>query len=441
MHKRAWISIGAAGALAAMAGATFADGPPSFDGTPPAWLPSTRLVAEGRETFRHDTFGSEDFWGGQLGLHRAIAGSANGGVGPGLSPKAALGLGLKVDSQQLTSDIVRGLRAGAVDLDNPAVTLKLLQLDAVVGVRGFFDRNGRITSVGITCALCHSDVDDSLAPGIGHRLDGWAARDLDVGKIIGLAPSLAPFAQLLGVDQSAVKHVLDSWGPGRFDAEMLLDGKTARPDGKVAAVLIPPAFGLAGVNLHTSTGWGSVTYWNAFVAVLAMQGKGTFYDPRLNDAARFPIAAANNFGDVRRTPDEVTPKLAALHFYQLSLAAPKPLKDSFDYAAAQRGKRLFAADGKARCASCHVPPLFTEPGWNLHTPEEIGIDAFQANRGPEGKYRTTPLKGLWSHGKGGYYHDGRFATLGDVVAHYNAHFSLGLTSSERRDLVEYLKSL
>jgi hypothetical protein len=439
MRRRTWIFIAAAATLTTTA-VTLADGPPSF-GIPPESLPSVRSITEGRETFRHDNFGNESFWGGQLGLHRAIAGSANGGVGAGLSPKAALGLGLKVDSQQLPNEIVRALKARAVDLDDPAVTLQLIQLDAVVGVRGFFDRSGRMTSVGITCALCHSDVDDSLGPGIGRRLDGWAARDLDVGKIIGLAPSLAPFAQLLGVDESAVKQVLDAWGPGRFDAALLLDGKTARPDGSVAAILIPPAFGLAGVNLHTSTGWGSVTYWNAFVAVLAMQGQGTFFDPRLNDAARFPIAAANGFGDVRRTPDDVTPKLAALQLYQLSLAAPPPPQGSFNRTAAQRGKRLFAADGKARCATCHVPPLFTEPGWNLHTPEEIGIDAFQANRSPEGRYRTTPLKGLWSHGKGGYYHDGRFATLGDVVAHYDAHFSLGLSTSERRDVVEYLKSL
>jgi hypothetical protein len=246
---------------------------------------------------------------------------------------------------------------------------------------------------------------------------------------------------LLGVSEDAVKDVLAAWGPGRFDAELLLDGKTARPDGGVAAVLIPPAFGLAGVNLHTSTGWGSVTYWNAFVAVLAMQGKGTFVDPRLNDATRFPIAAANGFADVRRTPDEVTPKLAALHSYQLALAAPRAPKDSYDHAAAERGKQLFAVDGKAKCATCHVPPLFTEPGWNLHTPEEIGIDAFQANRSPEGRYRTTPLKGLWTHAKGGYYHDGRFATLGDVVQHYNQHRGLGLSSTEIDDVVEYLKSL
>jgi len=440
MRRRTGVFIAAA-ALAATAGVALADELPASGSAPPASLPSARFVTEGRETFRHDSFGNEAFWGGKLGLHRAIAGSANGGVGAGLSARAALGLGLKVDSEQLPNEVVRALKARAVDLDDPAVTLQLIQLDAVVGVRGFFDRSGRVASVGITCALCHSDVDDSLAPGIGRRLDGWAARDLDVGKIIAFAPSVAPFAQLLGVDEAAVRRVLNSWGPGRFDAEMLLDGKSARPDGKVAAVLIPPAFGLAGVNLHTSTGWGSVTYWNAFVAVLAMQSQGTFFDPRLDDAARFPIAAANGFGDVRRTPDDVTPKLAALQFYQLSLPAPTPPKGTFDRTAAQRGKRLFSADGKARCATCHVPPLFTEPGWNLHTPQEIGIDDFQANRSPEGRYRTAPLKGLWSHGKGGYYHDGRFAALGDVVAHYDAHFSLGLSASERRDIVEYLKSL
>jgi hypothetical protein len=440
MRGRTGILIGAAAALTAAAGAALADGPPTPQ-IPPAVLAATRMIAEGRETFRHDNFGNEDFWGGQLGLHLKIAGAANGGVGDGLSPEAALALGLKVDSQQLTKEVVRGIRSGAIELDNPAVTLKLIQLDAVVGVRGFFDGNGRMTSIGITCALCHSDVDDSFAPGIGRRLDGWPARDLDVGKVIGFSNSLAPFATLLGVSEGDVKKVLDSWGPGRFDAQLILDGKTARPDGKTAAVLLPPAYGLAGVNLHTYTGWGSVPYWNALVAVLEMQGKGTLFDPRLNDAAKFPIAAKNGFGDVRRTPDEVTPKLAALHFYQLSLPAPKPPKGSFNWTAAQRGKRLFAADGKAHCATCHVPPLFTEPGWNLHTPEEIGIDAFQADRSPEGKYRTTPLKGVWSRGKGGYYHDGRFATLGDVVTHYNAHLSLGLSDGERRDLVEYLKSL
>jgi CxxC motif-containing protein (DUF1111 family) len=170
-----------------------------------------------------------------------------------------------------------------------------------------------------------------------------------------------------------------------------------------------------------------------------MLGRGTFYDPRLNDPVRFPIAALAGFGDVRNDPDLVTPKLAALHVFQLALPAPRPPRGSFDARAAGRGEKLFS--GKAACARCHVPPLYTEPGWNLHTPEEIGIDAFQAERSPDGRYRTAPLKGLWTHGKGGYYHDGRFATLGRVVAHYDRTFSLGLSNAERRDLVEFLKSL
>jgi hypothetical protein len=402
---------------------------------------SALMIARGRSTFRFDNFGNEDFWGGALRLHEAIAGAANGGVNKGLSPKAALGLGLKVDAKALPAALVTQLKAGKVNLDDPAVTIALLKLNAVVGVRGFVDASGRLRSVGITCALCHSTVDDSFAPGIGNRRDGWANRDLDVGAIIALAPNMSPFAQLLGVDGATVRKVFKSWGPGKFDAELLLDGQPFQPDGRSAATLIPPAFGLAGVNLHTNIGWGSVSYWNAFVAVLAMQGKGTFYDPRLNDASKFPIAAANGFGNVRREPDLVTPKLGALHFYQLSIPAPAPPKGSFDRRAAERGAALFAADGKARCASCHVPPLFTEPGFNLHEPAEIGIDAFQALRGPEDGYRTTPLRGLWTHTKGGFYHDGRFPTLRAVVDHYDKFQGLGLSTNEKRDLVEYLKSL
>jgi hypothetical protein len=326
-----------------------------------------------------------------------------------------------------------------VDLADPATTLALLQLDAVVGVKGFFDPGSQLVSVGIRCALCHSTADDSFAPGIGRRLDGWANRDLNVGAIVALAPDLSYFADLLGVDQPTVRAVLNSWGPGKFDAALALDGKAFRPDGGPAATLIPPAFGLAGVNLHTSTGWGSVTHWNALVAVLEMHGKGTFYDPRLDDAARFPIAAANGFGNVRSDEDLVTPKLDALHHYQLSIPAPRPPRGSYNRRAAARGERLFS--GRADCARCHVPPLFTEPGWNMHKAEEIGIDDFQAMRSPDGRYRTAPLQGLWTHQKGGFYHDGRFATLLDVVNHYDAHFSLGLTPAETAELVEYLKSL
>jgi hypothetical protein len=397
------------------------------------------MVDRGREIFRFDTFGDEDFWGGTLRLHEAIAGERLGGVGPGVSPRTALAVGLKVDADALPGNLIASLKHGRVDLDDPATTVALLRLDAVLGVTGVFDGDGRLRSMGIQCALCHSTVDDSLAPGIGRRLDGWANRDLNVGAIVALAPNLQPVTDLLGVDDPTVRAVLNSWGPGKFDASLLMDGIPFRPDGRSAATLIPPAFGLAGVNLHTWTGWGSVTHWNAFVANLEMHGKGTFYDPRLNDPTRFPIAARAGFGNVRNTPDLVTPKLAALHLYQLAIPAPAPPAGSFDATAARRGEALF--DSKARCASCHVPPLFTEPGWNMHTPAEVGIDDFQANRSPDRHYRTAPLRGLWTHTKGGFYHDGRFATLTEVVDHYNAAFALGLTGSEVVDLVEYLKSL
>jgi hypothetical protein len=393
----------------------------------------------GRQIFRYDTFGDEAFWGDALQLHQAIQGEALGGVGPGVSPNTALAVGLKVDVDALPRSLQNQLKQGRVNLDDPAATLALLQLDAVVGVTGFFNEDGRLSSIGIQCALCHSTVDDSFAPGIGHRLDGWAASDLNVGAIIALAPNLEPFATLLGVDQETVRSVLNSWGPGKFDAELILDGKAFRPDGESAATLIPPAFGLAGVNLHTWTGFGSVTYWNAFVANLEMHGQGTFYDPRLNDPEKFPIAAANDLGNVRNTPDLITSKLADLHFYQLAIPAPAPPAGSFDAEAAARGEALF--NGQARCADCHVPPLYTEPGWNMHTPEEIGIDAFQASRSPDEHYRTSPLKGLWTHMERGFYHDGRFASLLDVVNHYDAHFELGLSDDQKVDLVEFLKSL
>ena len=293
--------------------------------------------------------------------------------------------------------------------------------------------------MGIQCAFCHSTVDDSFAPGIGKRLDGWANRDLNVGAIVSLAPNLKPFTDLLGVDVATVKKVLASWGPGRYDAELDKDGKAFRPDGKQAGTLIPPAFGLAGVNLATWTGFGSVTYWNAYVAATQMHGAATFFDPRFNNKEQYPVSAKSGSGNTRNMPDKTTAKLAALHFYQLSLPPPKAPAGSFDKAAFERGKAIFAGAGK--CATCHVPPLFTEPGHNLHTPEEIGIDSFQADRSPTRMYRTAPLAGLWTHQKGGFYHDGRFATLADVVNHYDTHLTLGLTAANKTDLVEYLKGL
>jgi hypothetical protein len=397
-----------------------------------------QMVADGKQTFRFDTFGDEDWWGRQLQLHKAIAGAANGGVGPGVSPSTALSVGLKVDLDALPRKLVSDLKRGKVDLNDAATTLALLKLNAVVGVTGIFDTAGKLTSMGIQCALCHSTVDDSFASGIGHRLDGWANRDLNVGAIVALSPNLQPIANVLGVDVATVSLVLNSWGPGKFDAELLLDGKAFNGT-KSGAVLIPPAFGLAGVNLATWTGFGSVTYWNAFVANLEMHGKGTFFDPRLNNGTQFPVATTNGFFNVENTPDLITPKLGALHFYQLAIPAPKPPAGSFDPTAAAAGQALF--NGKAQCSTCHVPPLFTEPGWNMHTPAEIGIDDFQANRSPDKHYRTAPLKGLWTHQKGGFFHDGRFATLLDVVNHYNDFLGLGLTPTEKNDLVEYLKSI
>lgn len=398
-----------------------------------------RMIDEGRRIFRFDTFGSEAFWGDALQLHKAIAGEKNGGVGGGVSPKTALSVGLKVDTEALPAPLVAQIKAGKVDLDDPATTLALLKLNAVVGVTGKFDKAGKIQSMGIQCAFCHSTVDDSFAPGIGKRRDGWANRDLNVGAIVSLAPNLKPFTELLGVDEATVKKVLASWGPGRFDAELDKDGKALRPDGKQAGTLIPPAFGLAGVNLHTWTGYGSVPYWNAYVAATEMHGSGTFFDQRFDDKSQFPVSAKSGSGNTRGKPDLVTSKLAALHFYQLAIPAPKAPAGSYDSAAAVRGKALF--DNSARCSTCHVPPLFTEPGHNLHTPAEMGVDSFQADRSPTHMYRTAPLAGLWTHQKGGFYHDGRFATLKDVVEHYDGHFKLGLSDKAKNDLVEYLKSL
>lgn len=398
-----------------------------------------RMIREGQQTFRYDTFGSEAFWGNALQLHKAIAGAKNGGVGGGVSPRTALSVGLKVDAAALPDTLRQQIKDGKVDLDDPSTTVALLKLKAVVGVTGIFDVNGSLRSLGIQCAFCHSTVDDSFSPGIGKRLDGWANRDLNVGAIVSLAPNLKPFTDLLAVDVATVKKVLASWGPGRFDAELDKDGKAFRPDGKQAGTLIPPAFGLAGVNLHTWTGFGSVTYWNAYVAATEMHGSGTFFDLRLADKAQYPVAAKSGSSNTHGTPDRVTPKLAALHFYQLAIPAPKPPNLSYDKQASGRGKAVFEAKGK--CATCHVPPLFTEPGNNLHTPAEVGVDAFQADRSPTHMYRTAPLAGVWSHQKGGFYHDGRFASLKDVVDHYDNLLKLGLTERERADLIEYLKSL
>jgi mono/diheme cytochrome c family protein len=415
------------------------------------------LIQNGRNIFRYDTYGDEAFWGDALQLHQAIQGSRFGGVGPGVSPKTALALGLKVDSDALPAQVLAKLRQGRIDLDDVGVTLALLKNDAVVGVKGLFNTDGSLKSMGLTCAVCHSTVDDSVAPGVGRRLDGWANHDLNTGAIIGAAPNLTPIRNLLqivhpSVTDDQIRAVLGTWGPGKFDAQLLFDGKVVGPRGP-AATLIPNAFGLLGYNLHTWTGgWGTVTYWNALVAVLEMRGKGTFIDPRLDDTNHWPIAATARFGHTsvdNPEDDQVTPKLPALQYYQLSLPAPKPAPGAdFNVAAAERGKAIFG--GKANCASCHLSPIWTEPGLNDHTPAEMNMDSFQADRSPAGTYKTMNLAGLYirerglfmkPENKGRFYHDGRYRTLLDVVNSYNLRFSLGLTPQEGQDLVEYLKSL
>jgi hypothetical protein len=391
----------------------------------------------GKEIFRFDTFGDEPFWSGLLHLDKAIAGAANGGFGPGVSPQTALAVGLKVDSEALPPEVVAAITNGTADLNDPATTIALLKLNAVVGVKGSFDATGKLNAVGITCASCHSTVDNSFAPGIGKRLDGWPNRDLDVGAIISLTDNALPIANMLHVDEATLRNVLSLWGEGKFAAVLFMDGKALRPDGKVAANLIPAAFGLKGIDLTTYTGWGNISYWNSFVATLEMHGKGNFFDLRLNDPAKYPIAVENSFWNVVNNPDLVTSKLAALKAYQYSINAPRPAPGSFNQAAAAHGKILFR--NKAKCANCHAAPLYADNV--LHTANEIGIDDFEALRSPTGKYRTTPLGGLFTRSKGGFYHDGRFATLSDVVDHYNNYLSLKLTATEKQQLVEYLKSL
>jgi hypothetical protein len=426
---------------------------------------ASEKVTRGRRVFRFDTFGDQAFWGSTLKLHQALEGTRFGGVGPGVSPRTALAVGLKIDVDALPSELVEQIEHGRINLDDPAVTLALLKLNAVLGVTGEFNARGTLTSVGIQCAFCHSTVDDSHPslcagavtpnPGtgcIGHRLDGWANRDLNVGAIVALAPDLSAFASLLSTSQDAVRTVLRSWGPGKFDAELILDGKAFNPaqvsNGVITrrnvpgATLIPPAFGLGGVNLHTWTGWGSVPHWNAFVANLEMHGVGRFFDPRLDNAAQFPIAAAHGFADlphINPDDDQITSKLSDLQFYQLSIPSPQPPPGSFDPAAAKRGDELFS--GKAGCNNCHVEPLWTEPGWNLHLPADVCVDPFQADRAPDLRYRTSPIGAIFTHTKGGFFHDGRFPTLAAVVDHYNTCFQLGLSSSEKHDLIQYLLSL
>ena len=376
--------------------------------------------SDGQQIFRFDTFGDEQLWTDVLRMHEVL---------PSVPPATALAVGLKVDSDALPPPVVAALQAGRLDVNDPRVTVRLLEMNAVVGVVGKVVGGDRLQSVGVTCALCHSTVDDSLAPGIGRRLDGWPNRDLNVGAIVGLSPSrvIDPFRQ-----------EFSQWGPGRYDARHhIFDGENLRvlhpptaSGRETIPVLIPPAYGLQGVGFETYTGDGPISYWNSYVGVTQMGGQGSFKDP--------DIAV-----DVVQKPDLVTPRLPALLAYQLGLAAPAPPPGSFNAAAAARGGTLF--NGVARCGTCHIPPTYTDVLRSdrtapfLHTAAEIGADPEYAARSATGLYRTTPLRGAWQHPP--YFHDGRAADFLAVVSYYNSWFALGLTDAQQADLVEFLKSL
>lgn len=353
-----------------------------------------RSSIDGRAVFRSYTFGDEAYWTQTLRMHEVIATSVD--------PLTALAVGLKVDSDALPPGILE-----TADLHDPRTTLALIRLGAVVGVVGHFADDGTLDRVGIACALCHSTVDDSVAPGIGRRLDGWPNRDLDAGLILSLSPAFTE-------DQ---RDVLRSWGPGRYDPRWNLDGI----DGPV---LIPPAYGLADVAAETYTGDGPISYWNAYVAITQMGGRGTFIDPRIGVS-------------IVRHPDLTSPVLPALLAYQLTLDAPAPPAGSVDAAAAARGRIVF--QGAGRCASCHTPPIYTDAAVTLHAAAETGMDPLYATRSATGLYRTTPLRGLWQHPP--YFHDGSAATLAEVVEHYDGHLALGLSDAQESDLVEFLRTL
>jgi mono/diheme cytochrome c family protein len=374
-------------------------GPSTTTGEPPIVEPCDE--GDGQCIFRFDTFGDEQLWTDVLRLHELVQ---------GLPPTMALGVGLKVDAAAVPAEVL-----AEADLEDPATTVALLELDAVVGVMATVE-DGTITRIGITCALCHSTVDDSVAPGIGARLDGWPNRDLDPGAILALTPGIGTFAESLGADPAMAAAALTSWGPGRYDARFNQDLMSS-------PVLIPPAYGLADVELETYTGEGPVSYWNAYVAVTQMGAHGNFVDEELGI-------------EIMHDPDLVTSKLPALRDYQFSLEAPPPPDDSFDAEAAERGQALF--EGDAQCSTCHSGSAFSDAPM-LHTAEEVGMDPVEASRSKTGMYRTTPLKGAWQHPP--YFHDGSAATFADVVDHYDALLSLGLSENERSDLAAYLSSL
>lgn len=394
------IGIAVASIFTACNNSNNAVGPAHFETLDP------NLVSQGKSIFRFNTFGDETYWTDTLHMNTVVQG--------GVSPKTALAVGLKVDMDTLPPAVVSAIQAGQVNLDDPATTVTLLKLGAVVGLKGNVQTiNGKdsLVSLGVTCALCHSTVDNAFAPGIGHRLDGWPNHDLNVGAIVALSPAVP----------AALKAILNSWGPGKYDARTNFDGKSDPG-------VIPPAYGLNGVAKELYTGDDTVSYWNAYVAVTQMHGHGVFRDPRLGI----------NVSNLSNGTDIVTPLLPALREYQFSLAVPRPATGVVDAAAAARGKTIF--DGTGRCAQCHTGSLYTDiNSGRLHTAQEVGQEAEYAARSVTGRYRTTPLRGLLSHAP--YFHNGSAATLAAVVDHYDSLMSLHLTSQQKADLVAYLSTL
>jgi cytochrome c553 len=390
----AFIVFTAGTALSACETTKPAESTPSAAAQPQATQESSPAqVAEGQRVFRFETFGDEQLWTDTFHLNEVVE--------KNVDPTTALKVGLKVDADALPAGILE-----KADLKSPATTVALLKMNAVVGLQATVDSNNHITRLGVTCALCHSTVDNSVTAGIGRRKDGWPNRDLNVGAIIALSPVLA----------ADKKTVYQSWGPGKYDPRYNQDGKNT-------PLVLPPAYGLAQIKNETYTAEGPISYWNAYVAVTQMGGQGNFSDPRLGI-------------DVKHSPDMVSSKLPALRAYQHSLPAPPPPAGSVDAAIAERGRAVF----DRTCASCHVGRSGTDNNnGTLHPPADTGVNGAYAERTANKAYRTTPLRALWQHAP--YFHDGSAATLADVVAHYNRVRKIGLTAEQQRDLVEYLKSL
>ncbi|MEO8859270.1 MAG: hypothetical protein ABI343_19975 [Burkholderiaceae bacterium] len=492
------------GAIAVAIGAVLAGcGGGSNDAGPVSKVPQVPLdpqvVTAGQQTFRYDTFGDETFWTDTLKMNKVIE--------TAVDPLTAASVGLKIDVSALPADVVKGVVDGTIPLNDPQTTLALLSLNAVVGVKGQVSKgvDGKLhlDRVGITCALCHSTVSKdlqvtapdpanpagpriSLAGIVGERLDGWPNRALQPGTIISLSPALT------AVQKAEYASWATKFGPGFYDPRINVNtdpgsNPAVGPniDANVAAykaaggipVVIPPAFGLVGLSKSIFTGDGDTAhepagptaYWNRYVGVAQMHGHGTFFDERIIINGK-PLNVDHRVGD-----DLITAILPQLEAYQWSIAAPAigthgtkwAVASDLDTQAVTRGKAVF--EGPAKCSSCHSGSSFTDVNtFGLHPASaSVALDKNYIKFSATKQWRTTPLKGIWTHPP--YFHDGSGALntttakcmdgsdigslagaadrvrqdLACVVNRYNdpKQLNLGLTDAQRVDLVEYLKSL